>query len=242
MTQTRRSRRTWRSSKRPESPTPSPTSWAPSSYTTSRDLTVRKRIDFGSRAEARQAEGCLPAVPSEAADFQPPAVTGRVQEKLLHAREVLSPRVLHSPGWSGSPAHAACCSSCRFYVKRLMGWGCPGPGGAAWSASVASCFGLVNASAFSPGSKSKTWVGTSAEGAFCSRRYLANWPSPPAPASPRTRSAASNRRPDTGLSDIRRTSARADRPPEHPPPHHRRSQEMTGTTAAASRPDAPLPR
>jgi hypothetical protein len=39
-TQTRRSRRRWDSSKRPEPPTPSPTNEAPSSYTTSRDLTA----------------------------------------------------------------------------------------------------------------------------------------------------------------------------------------------------------
>ena len=38
-TQTRRSRRRWPSSKRPEPPTTSPTSEAPTSYTTSRDLT-----------------------------------------------------------------------------------------------------------------------------------------------------------------------------------------------------------
>jgi hypothetical protein len=37
--QTRRSRRRWESSKRPEPPTPSPRNEAPNSFTTTRDLT-----------------------------------------------------------------------------------------------------------------------------------------------------------------------------------------------------------
>ena len=50
---------------------------------------IRIRVDVGACSEARQAQAHLPAVSPPVANFKSPAVSGRVQEKLLHAREVL---------------------------------------------------------------------------------------------------------------------------------------------------------
>src|SRR5829696_629371 len=68
-TQTRRPRRRWPSSKRPEPPTSSPTSEAPRSYTTSRDLTSpwgfayrpsrpERQLGHGASGDSRPWEWC----------------------------------------------------------------------------------------------------------------------------------------------------------------------------------------